>query len=57
MEGLRETSVNLSQDNRFPDRDLNPGPSEYEGVLTNRLRRSVKSNDALLHEVHEVVAY
>jgi hypothetical protein len=41
-EVLRKTSKNLSQDSRFPGRDLNPGSSEYEaGVLTTQQRRSV----------------
>jgi hypothetical protein len=32
-----ENHENLSQDSLSPDRDLNPGPSEYEaGVLTTR---------------------
>jgi hypothetical protein len=34
LEGLRKTTKNLTQDNRSPGRDLNPGPPEYEaGVL------------------------
>jgi hypothetical protein len=28
--GLTKTMKNLSQGCRFPDRDLNPGPPEYE---------------------------
>jgi hypothetical protein len=36
-----ENHKNLSQ-NRSPDQDLNPGPSEYKvGVLTTQLQRSV----------------
>jgi hypothetical protein len=39
-EGLRETTINLSQDIRSPDRDLNPWPHEHEaGVLTILPRR------------------
>jgi hypothetical protein len=41
LQGLRETTKNLSQDSRSPDRDINPGPPEYEGVLTIRSQRSV----------------
>jgi hypothetical protein len=41
VEGLRKTTTNLSQDSRSPGRDLNPGPPEYEGVLTTRPGRSV----------------
>jgi hypothetical protein len=37
--GLRKTMKNLSQASWSPDRDLNPGPSEYEaGVTIKRLR-------------------
>jgi hypothetical protein len=33
--GNEESQKNLSQDSRFRDRDLNPGPQEYEaGALT-----------------------
>jgi hypothetical protein len=42
LEGLRNTTKILSQDNRSPGRDLSPGNPEYEaGVLTIRPRRSV----------------
>jgi hypothetical protein len=42
LEGLRKTTKNLSQDSRYPGRDLKPGPPEYEaGALTTRPRRSV----------------
>jgi hypothetical protein len=42
LQGLRKTTDNLSQDSRFPGRDLNLEPPEYEaGVLTTRPRRSV----------------
>jgi hypothetical protein len=45
-EELRKTTKNLSQDNRTPGRNLNPGPSEYQTeVLTTRLRRSVEKLD------------
>jgi hypothetical protein len=41
-EGLREITKDLSQDSRFPGRDLNPEPSECEEkVLTTRPQRSV----------------
>jgi hypothetical protein len=43
LDGLRKTMTKISSDSRFPERDMNPGPPEYEaGVLTNRPRRSVK---------------
>jgi hypothetical protein len=32
--GTDENHENLSQDSRSPDRDLNPGTPECEGVLT-----------------------
>jgi hypothetical protein len=35
MEGLSENTKDLSQDRRSSDRDLNPGPPEYEAVLLN----------------------
>jgi hypothetical protein len=41
LEGTRKTTKSLSQDSQSPGPDLNPGPTEYEGVLTTRLRRSV----------------
>jgi hypothetical protein len=42
LEGTKENHENLSEDSRFPGRDLNPIPPEYEvGVLTTRPRRSV----------------
>jgi hypothetical protein len=42
LEGLRGTTKNLSQDSKSLDRDLNPGPPEYQvGVLTTRPRGSV----------------
>jgi hypothetical protein len=40
--GTEENHEHLSRDSRFPDKDLNPEPLEYEaGVLTTRPRRSV----------------
>jgi hypothetical protein len=43
LEGLRKTTRNPSQDSRSPDRELNPGPHEYEAeVLTTQPRRSVR---------------
>jgi hypothetical protein len=43
LEGLRKTKKIISQDNRSPGRDLNPGPPEYEaGMLTTRPRSSTK---------------
>jgi hypothetical protein len=37
LDGLRKTTESLIQDSRSPDRDLNPGPPEYEaGALTTR---------------------
>jgi hypothetical protein len=42
LEVLRKTTKPLSQESRFPDQELKPGPPEYEtGVLTTRQRRSV----------------
>jgi hypothetical protein len=42
LEGLKESSKNLSHDNRSPVRDLNPGTPGYQaGVLTSRPRYSV----------------
>jgi hypothetical protein len=43
LEGLRITKITRSQDSRASGRDLNPGTPEYEGVLTTRPRRSVRS--------------
>jgi hypothetical protein len=40
--GTEETTKNVSEDSRFADRDLNPGPPEYEGVLSTQPRRSRK---------------
>jgi hypothetical protein len=40
--GAEENQENFSQDRRFPGRDINPVPPEYEaGVFTSRPRRSV----------------
>jgi hypothetical protein len=41
LEGLIITTNILSQDRWSPGRDWNPGPPEYEGVLTTRSRRLV----------------
>jgi hypothetical protein len=39
------TDENLDQGSRYPCRDMNPGPPEYEaGVLTTQPRRSVWTN-------------
>jgi hypothetical protein len=44
LEGLTNTTENLSEDSRSLDRDLNSGLSKYEsGVLTTRPRRSVQN--------------
>jgi hypothetical protein len=43
--GTEENHEKLSQVRRFPGRDLNPVPPEYEaGVLTTQPRRSVTRN-------------
>jgi hypothetical protein len=34
--GTEEIRENLTYDSRSPGRNLNPGPPEYEGVLSNR---------------------
>jgi hypothetical protein len=40
LEELSKTTKRLCQDNRFPIRDVNPKPPEYEaGLLTTRPRR------------------
>jgi hypothetical protein len=42
LEGLRNTTKNISQDSWSPGRDLNPEPPEYEArVLATRPRRSI----------------
>jgi hypothetical protein len=39
LEGLMNTTKNLSQDIQSPDRDLKPRPAEYEiGVLNHDVR-------------------
>jgi hypothetical protein len=41
VDGPRKNTKNLRQDSRFPSRDLNPGPPEYEArVLNTRPRLS-----------------
>jgi hypothetical protein len=46
FEGVRKTTKALSQDSRYSDQDMNPGPPEYEaGVLTTRARSSVCSSE------------
>jgi hypothetical protein len=35
LDGPRKTTKNLSQESRYPGRDLNPGPPEYEGVFNH----------------------
>jgi hypothetical protein len=43
LEKLRKTTNNFSQYSRYPGRDLNKGPPEYEaGVLTSQPRRVVR---------------
>jgi hypothetical protein len=43
LEGLRNSTQHLSQDNQSPDWYLNPGPPTYEtGVLTTWPQRSVE---------------
>jgi hypothetical protein len=43
LEEVRNTTKNLSQGNRYPGKDLNPGLPEYwTGVLTTRPRHSEK---------------
>jgi hypothetical protein len=43
LEVLSKTTKTLSQDSRSSDRELNPGPPEYEAaMITTRPRRSVK---------------
>jgi hypothetical protein len=43
-----ETTKNVSQESRFPGRDFNPRPPDYEaGVLLTRPRRLIISNFAL----------
>jgi hypothetical protein len=56
LEGLRKTTKNLSQHSRSPGRDLNPGPPEYEGVLSTRLRNSALTRIAtnIMHEAIHV---
>jgi hypothetical protein len=39
------------------DRDINPGPHEYEGVLTTRPRRSVDVTWIGLHDVISIFVY
>jgi hypothetical protein len=34
VDGLRKTTKNLSQDSRYPDRDLNPGSPECEAEVS-----------------------
>lgn len=42
LERLRKGTKRLSHDDRFPDRDLNTGPREYEaGVLPIRQQREI----------------
>jgi hypothetical protein len=59
LEILRKTMKNLSQDSRSPSRNFNPGPPEYEGVLSTRPRRSVplvcRSRQLLIRFVNVVL--
>jgi hypothetical protein len=41
LEELNKTTTNFNKDSWFLGRDLKPGSSEYEGVLTTGPRRSV----------------
>jgi hypothetical protein len=58
LEGVRKTTEILSQDSRFPGRDLNPEPPEYEtGAMTTRLRSSLSlqkqtSTDNVQNDYH-----
>jgi hypothetical protein len=36
LEELKKSTQNLSQDNHSQGRDLNPGPSDYEGGVLGR---------------------
>jgi hypothetical protein len=37
LEEMRKTPITLSEDSRYPGRNLNPGPPEYQaGVLTTQ---------------------
>jgi hypothetical protein len=55
LDGLRKTTKNLSQDIGCPDRDLSPGPPEYEaGVLATRPRRSVIYEKEFVHSCSSV---
>jgi hypothetical protein len=39
LEGLRKITKRRSEDSRSPVRDLNPGPSEYEAVVSATQQR------------------
>jgi hypothetical protein len=40
LQGLRETKKNISENSRYPGRDLNLGPPEYEaGVFCRKSRK------------------
>jgi hypothetical protein len=41
LEELKNNTENLNQDSRSPGQYLNPGPPEYEGVLTTGSQRSI----------------
>jgi hypothetical protein len=49
LEGLRRTTKPLIQDSRYPGRDMNPGPPEYEAALfTTRPNRSNSQHDVVV---------
>jgi hypothetical protein len=44
LEEPRKNTKNLNEDGRYPGRNLNPGPPQYEtGLLTTQPLRSVVS--------------
>jgi hypothetical protein len=57
LEELRENTKDLSQDSRSLDRGFNLDPSEYEGVLTTRPRRSVSCRGWLQPISKKLVLY
>jgi hypothetical protein len=49
LTGLRKTTKKLSQDSRYPDRDLNPGPPKYDAeMLTTRPRHGQYNQPAVV---------
>jgi hypothetical protein len=60
LEGLRKTTKNLSQDTRFPGRDLSPEPMEYAaGALTTRLPQRVNllADWKYTDKIRETISY